>query len=579
MLPGPTKRWLINEVIQPIPPEVDQDLLGYQEKLPTFFRKILYYRGITNAAQADVFLNGAPSCASPYDLTGMKDAVSRLEWAIKNQEPIVVYGDYDTDGVTSTALLVQVLQQLNARVEAYIPSRFDEGYGLNIEAVEKLAAEGTRIIVTVDCGIRSIEEAKRAEQLGVDVIITDHHHPLAEIPQAYAVICPRQPQDVYPYKDLCGVGLAYKLAQALVECFPQSEIDVRDWLDFVAIGTVADIAPLTGENRLLVRQGLEQIHRSTRPGILALVGASGISSLSTVSTGDIGFRLAPRLNAAGRLETAQNSLRLLMATTSEEAGLVAQYLSNQNSQRHSLTVKIQEDSELLARQNDCQEILFAFSPDFSEGVVGLAASRLVDRYYRPSIVGKKEGEFTRASCRSIPEFHITRALDECKDLLERHGGHAMAAGFTIRTENLDLLISRLKEIACRELYVDDLRPTLYADVVIPLSKFEASHYVAMMQWLDRLQPTGEKNPEAVFVSRGLQVVSKNLVGADKQHLKLKLRDGSKTYDAIAFFKGSLYTTLGAEVDLMYTLEWNHYNGSRSLQLKVKDIKNTGTPDE
>ena len=558
------KRW---EVLPPLPPEVDQELSGY----PPFFRQLLYNRGILAKPDAVRYLSGQVACDDPNQMAGMPEAVDRLAWAIHHGEKIVVYGDYDADGVTSTALMVQVLGGLGANVSPYIPSRFDEGYGLNLEAVEYLAREGARVILTVDCGIRSFRESERARDLEIDLIISDHHHPLDALPDAYAVICPRQEGDSYPDKNLAGVGLAYKIAQALIARFPDCGLDVTNWLDLVALGTVADVAPLKGENRSLVRRGLEVLRQGRRIGLNALVGVSGLS-LDKVNAYDIGFMLGPRLNAAGRMDSAMAALNLLLAEDSASAGPLAQQLDNYNIRRQELMHQMQERAEEQAIQSGTEAILFAFNSDFSEGILGLAASRLADRYYRPAIVGKIEGEFARASCRSIPEFHITNALDECKDLMERHGGHAMAAGLTLRADRLPDLQMRMERIASRELGAKELAPVIRADKELDLSQVQDRYIESFMRHLEKLQPTGQDNPEAVFVSYGLKVKNYSLVGKDRSHLRLQLTAGQETFQAIAFRQGYWSSQMPRSVDLMYQLGMNHYNGESTLQLKVLDLR-------
>lgn len=566
MLPRQPKRWIISEKLSA---EIDAALAAY----PPYFRQMLFARGIRDEAQADYYIRCTVDNDDPYQMTDVLAAVDRLNFAIDKKESIAVYGDYDVDGVTATALLTEVLERFGADVQAYIPNRFDEGYGLNIEAIEALAAQGVQLVVTVDCGIRSPREAERASELGLDLIISDHHHPAEELPNAHAVICPKQPGDRYPEKDLSGVGLAYKLAQALCIRRSNTAVCAEDWLDLVALGTVADIVPLRGENRSLVRRGLQRLRTGSRQGLVSLAGTAGVK-LHTLSSGDIGFMIGPRLNAAGRIDTAQDALRLLMSRDVMEAGKLAQQLDNQNRHRQEMTREMQRQAEEIARTQGSEHILFAFSDAFSSGVVGLAASRLVDSYYRPAIVGEMGPETTRASCRSIPEFHITRALDACADILERHGGHAVAAGFTVRNEHLPELKRRLQTLAEQALDGLELRPVLHADLEIPLSDLKPE----ILRYLDWLQPTGQENAEAVFVSRGLRVVRANAVGADKQHLKMVVSDGRISYDAIAFRQGHRMANMPPAIDLMYTYERNEYNGRVSLQLNVRDIKTSGAAD-
>jgi single-stranded-DNA-specific exonuclease len=562
------KRW---QVATPISSEAEQNLKNYAPVL----RQILYNRGYTSADTANRFLKAQiPPGTGSFDLLGVPQAVDRIEWAIKHKELIAIYGDYDADGVTSTALLTHVLRVLGAQVQGYIPNRFDEGYGLNNEALEYLYNGGTRLVITVDCGIRSIEEAGTARKLGLDLIISDHHHPANEIPNATAVINPKQKGDSYPEKDLAGVGLAYKLAAALIEKQEPQAVSADDYLDLVALGTVSDLAPLVGENRYLVRSGLERIRMPYRQGLMALIGAAGLN-VRRISAADIGFGIGPRLNAAGRLDSALAALNLLLTEDVFEAGKLAQQLEIQNRERQQITKEIQAQAEEMALAKDPQALLLiAAHPDFNPGVVGLAASRLTEKYYRPAIVAQIGETHTRGSCRSIPEFHITQALDENAHLLEHHGGHAAAAGFTIRNELFPELATRLQSIAADQLSSLDLRPTLIADIELPLSDLHPE----ILKYLEWLQPTGIGNPQATFVSRHLRIKSSRTVGRDNAHLKLAVTDGRITYDAIAFRQGHWYQQLPVYVDLLYTFELNEYNGRTSLQLNVRDIKPSGFPD-
>ncbi len=554
------RRW---QIAQPIPPEIDACLEDY----PKPIRQILYNRGCRDAASADIYLNGKVDFVDPFRMLGMDGAVERILTAIEEGEEIAVYGDYDVDGVTATTLLVQLLQQMGGKVRSYIPNRFDEGYGLNNEALDILSSEGVRLVITVDCGIRSPVEVDHARELGMDLIITDHHHPKDVLPKAIAVICPRQPGDEYPDKNLAGVGLAYKLARALLIRHPVEGVSAEDWLDLVALGTVADLVPLMGENRGLVRSGLKLLRFGRRQGILSLARAADLH-LEQLTAGDISFGLAPRLNAAGRLESALDAFAMLMSVDPMEAGPLAQKLDDQNRQRQKITHEIQQAAEDMAKQEESSHLIFAVHPDFNSGVVGLAASRLVETYYRPAIVGQIGGEATRASCRSIPEFHITQALDECSDLLVRHGGHAMAAGFTVLNQNLAELQARLQAIAERDLADFDLIPSLQADIELPLSAVHPD----LLPFLDQMQPTGVQNSEAVFVSRNLWVTYHRSVGADKKHLKLTITDGSITYDAIAFRQGHWTDNMPESVDILYTFERNIYQGRQTLQLNIKDLQ-------
>jgi single-stranded-DNA-specific exonuclease len=567
------KRW---QVMERLSPEADQELQQYHPIL----RQMLFNRGYSTQDLARRYLEGlSPDNCDPLLMKGMPEAVKRTVQAIHAGELIAIYGDYDADGVTATALLVQTLKALRAKVIGYIPNRFEEGYGLNNEALQSLSEGGVNLVISVDCGIRSFVEAAHAKELGLDLIITDHHHPDKTLPEAYAIINPKQAGDSYPEKNLAGVGIAYKLAEAIVDEIGPDQLQgsgfrMDDLLDLVALGTVADLAPLSGENRALVRAGLRSLRHCKRQGLLSLMGVAGVKPERLTST-DIGFILGPRLNAAGRLESALAALELLTTTSLADAGRLAQQLDNQNRERQRLTQQIQIQAEKLALAEAPDSLLlFAAHPDFNPGVVGLAASRLSDLYYRPAIVAYQGEEVTRGSCRSIPEFHITEALDQCADLLSHHGGHAAAAGFTVRNENLPELVSRLREIAQSTLSELDLLPVLVADIELPLNQLHPK----LLDFLDLLQPTGYDNRQAMFVSRNLKVRSCRTVGRENTHLKLIVSDDHITYDAIAFRQGHWYGQMPPLVDLIYTFEINEFNGRTSLQLNVRDLKPSNTPD-
>jgi len=572
------KRWQISP---PLTPEANESLAAF----PPILRQVLFNRGYASDVEARAFLKAETVFnTDPFQMTGMDTAVARIQHAIDQKEAIAIYGDYDVDGVTATALLVQTLQALGGNARPYIPSRFDEGYGLNPEALDNLKAGSVGLVITVDCGIRSPDEASHALSIGLDLIITDHHQPAeGDLPYALAVINPKQFGDQYPDKDLAGVGVAYKIAQALFSHNGKSDLDfqLEDLLDLVALGTVADLAPLAGENRTLVRNGLQKIRETKRQGLFSLANVSGLT-LARTTVSNIGFILGPRLNAAGRLESALAAYDLLTANDVKRAGELAQQLHNQNYQRQELTRKIQEEAEAIAlAENPNAPLLFAVDPDFNSGVVGLAAARLSETYYRPAIVGQDLGETTRCSCRSIPEFHITQALDQCKDLLIRHGGHAAAAGFTVENKNLIELKNRLIHLAQIQ-YDEDVQsgkgkewlPTLVADMEILLPELRPE----LLKTLNYLQPTGYGNPEAVFVTRDVRVTNARVVGSEGRHLKLVVTDGYFTYDAIGFRLGHLQPDLPLNVDLIYTFESNVFNGRTTLQLNLKDVKTTGIPD-
>ncbi|HRJ56420.1 MAG TPA: single-stranded-DNA-specific exonuclease RecJ [Anaerolineales bacterium] len=561
-----SKHW---NILPPITPEADIALSAF----PPVLRQVLFNRGFAADAEARAFLRAEPNFnTDPFQMTDMQTAVERIRFAIQNNEPVAIYGDYDVDGVTATALLVETLKRMGADVRGYIPNRFEEGYGLNNNALEELKADGVKLVITVDCGIRSPSEALHAQTLGLDLIISDHHHPDNEnLPPALAVINPKQHGDMYPDKDLAGVGIAYKIAEALLGNEDKTtQIILNAMLDLVALGTVADLAPLVGENRVLVKKGLRQIRQTTRQGLFSLAAVSEIA-IQKVNAGHIGFMLGPRLNAAGRLKEALASFELLTTTDVFRAGELAQQLDMQNRERQRITREMQTRAEEIALSDDPDAyLLFAADENFNSGVVGLAASRLTEKFYRPAIVASQGEEETRGSCRSIPEFHITDALDQCADLLVRHGGHAAAAGFTVRNENLPELVARLKAIAGEKLSGSDLKPTVTADAEVSLAEIRPELYEKALKYLE---PTGYGNREASFVARNVKVRSSRIVGADGKHLKMSLEDEKGVaHDAIGFRLGDWHKSMPARVDILFTYEINEYNGRISYQLNLKDLK-------
>lgn len=582
----PKNWWIYPE----IPADVDLQLQDY----PKYLRQILYNRGITSAEAAQEYLHASSPQHDPFLLLDMEKAVLRLLQAVDQKEWIVIYGDYDVDGVSATALMVQVLQKYNANVLRFIPNRFDEGYGLNCDAITMLADSEAKVILTVDCGIRSPREAAHAKTLGIDLIISDHHHPKDELPNAFAIVCPKREGDPYPYKDLAGVGLAYKIAQALFEKRPIGDWSADDWLDLVALGTVADIVPLTDENRSLVRKGINQIRMGTRIGINALAGAAA-KDVTRITASDIGFILGPRLNAAGRMDSALKAYELLVTDSNSTAGLLAQELDNQNNERQKATRTAQDNAKENIPDAERMNLISAFfkvpseiepdvrvngylpGEDIYPGIVGLVAAKLTEHFYRPSVAGVVEKEFCRASCRSIPEFHITAALDECSDLLVRHGGHAMAAGFTVCLEKLPELVQRLNAIADRELGCQELRQVIKADCEIPVTEITPGIY----RDLELLQPTGMNNPSASFMSRNVRFMDMKVMGKEGTHLRGTI-DGSMINQAVAFNQAQwfdVWKETNTRFDILYSIEINRYFEKETQQINIREMRLAETQDQ
>ncbi|MCS6825528.1 MAG: single-stranded-DNA-specific exonuclease RecJ [Caldilinea sp.] len=545
--------------------------------------QVLYNRGLRTPAEVKAFLNGGQAALeNPYKLRDMSKAVQRILKALEKQETICVYGDFDVDGVASTALLVSALQALGGRVGPYIPDRVDEGYGLNRDAVMRIAGQA-QLLITVDCGVRSLAEVACAVEHNLDVIVTDHHSVGNDLPPALAVINPRRPDCPASFKRLAGVGVAFRLAQAVLRAAAHerwsplspdrvSEVEAG-LLDLVALGTVADMMPLLDENRSLVRRGLEIINTAPRPGLEALMLQAGLRK-GLVDATAISFRLAPRLNAAGRLGDARLAYRLLRTRDPNEAHQLADALNVLNERRRALTEAAQAEAEQQLAERLAQDppILIVGGEAFEYGIVGLVAGRLTERYYRPAVVMRRDAEEVRGSARSIPEFDVSQALDEVAHLLVRHGGHPLAAGFTVKRMHEPALREALETLAAARLSDRSLlRPTLLIDAMTPLSQVTWG----LAEQLARLEPTGQDNPPPTLMAPAARVRSVRTVGGDK-HLRLVLDDGSNgiVYDAVAFHQGEWAQHLGegSRIDIAFQLEVNEWQGNKRLQLNVQDLR-------
>jgi single-stranded-DNA-specific exonuclease len=570
---GQAKHWKL------FPPAPDDFIRSIPEH--PLLLQVLYNRGLRSPSEVSNFLVSEDAVLeNPYLLGDMRPAVERILYAIKHKQTICVYGDFDADGVCATALLVQALQIAGGRVGPYIPDRVDEGYGLNIEALTAIA-EKADLLITVDCGIRSVDEVKHAQRLGMDVIITDHHSIGPELPPALAVINPQRTDVPNPKTRLAGVGVAYRVAQAVLRAAAESSdlaLDdervaqaEQELLDLVALGTVADMMPLLGDNRSLVRRGLAQLNAAHRPGIEALLLHSDLRR-GTVDSTAISFRLGPRINAAGRLANAKLAYRLLRTNDPTEAFTLAGELEALNSERRNLTDYAQLLAESQINGNANAPILFVRSPDLQPGIVGLVAGKLTERYYRPAVVVEEGAEESRGSARSIAEFDISHALDTLSHHLVRHGGHSRAAGFTVKTANLPVFEAELTALADSCLGErDKLRPTLWIDAETQL---EDLTWGAHGQ-LARLEPTGYDNPTPRLLCRNVRIRDLRTVGSGK-HLRMIVdRDSTSTVlDAVAFHQGARVNELriGDYVDLVFQLEANEWQGRQSLQLNVQDLR-------
>ncbi len=562
------------EMVPPAPSQLRERLAD----LPPLVVQVLYARGLGTEAQIRAFLaEDERPCCSPFAIPGMAEAVRLIRASITAAMPVAVYGDYDADGVTATALLTLTLRALGANVIPYIPNRFEEGYGLHESALRALAAQGVRLLISVDCGIRAEAEVALARRLGMRVVITDHHHLGERLPPADAVINPRREGTPAPLHHLAGVGVAYELASALLRANRNAPLKRRQvglepqaLLDLVAVGTIADMVPLRDENHRLVRLGLRRLKESPRPGLRALLLVSRAAE-SEVDEETVAFRLAPRLNAAGRLGDARLALDLLLAEDEREAMRGAEALERLNVERRRQTLRVQRAAQArVERMKPLPPLLFAADADWPPGVIGLAAGRLAERFHRPVVIVHKGKERSVGSCRSPAHFHITRALESASDLLLHYGGHASAAGFTVRTEALPALQARLVELAGQRTGgPSSTEPSpLRVDAETALHQLSWETY----RFFRRLAPFGVGNPPPLLLSRGVHLVSARTVGRSRDHLKVQLADETgRLWDGIGFGLGDCALTPGERVDLVYTLMRNEWRGQVNLELQVKAI--------
>ena len=563
------KRWITRD----FPPAEFSQETG----LTPFHSHLLYNRGIRSAADADLFLNADRRLAhSPDLLPDIQPAIARLRQALDARERIGVFGDFDADGITGAALLTTALTELGADAVPYIPDRVNEGHGLNADALHALRADDVSLLITVDCGATSIPEVDLASTLGIDTIITDHHSLLPQLPASVALINPKHPDSRYPFGELTGVGMSFKLIEALYEALG------LEWpehlLEFVAIGTVSDVGPLIGENRFLVKQGLQRINRTQNPGLRALIGGANLK-MGAIDTEALSFGVIPRINVAGRLAHAQTALELLTTPDAAEAGRLAAELDHLNKRRQDMTRNAISDAESqVAEQTHSQDapppIIIVKSDDWLPGLLGLIAGRLADAYYRPAIAVSIDGTTCRASARSIPEFDIIAALRQNQDLFERYGGHPQAAGFTMPTDALPCLERNLHDTAAEWLAAadTDLAPTINIDCEVQFSLFDRRIFHSHLNFMQSLAPFGAANPTPVFLSRDVSVLEARRVGANRQHIKLRLRQGGVTLDAIGFNMGDRVRELGNHSDFVYSIGLDTWGREPKLQLTLQDFR-------
>lgn len=528
--------------------------------------QLMYNRGLTEPAQIESFITSDSKLSGdPLLLPDIHQGINRIYQGLLSGEKIAVYGDFDVDGITGTAVLVQGLQALGGNITPYIPHRIREGHGLNSDALDYLKNEGMSLVITVDCGVTGISQVKRAKRQGLDIVITDHHTPLGELPDAIAVVDPKRDDSKYPFNELAGVGVAFKFLEALYNGMGK-EKEVENYLDLVALGTVADMMPLLGENRYLVKQGLKVLNTNRRPGIREISALAGINA-DTIGAEEISWSLAPRLNAAGRLQHALTSYKLMVTESTEEALELSTVLEEQNAERQKMTGRSLAKAKEQVLAKGISPILIASDPDYPPGIIGLVAGRLSEEFYRPAIVIKVGEKSSNGSCRSIPEFNIINALNECHELMSDFGGHARAAGFTMPTKNLSKLEEKLNLMAEQQLAGLDLRPRLDIDAEMNLSQLGGNTY----QSLQSLAPFGMGNPIPTFVSRSVEVVDCQTMGNNGGHLRLKLRQNNVNWEAVAFGLGECFKDMHSHIDIVYNLRLEHWRGEERLRLNIQDI--------
>lgn len=557
-----TKRWSIQSQNPQLQKNLS-DALG----IHPIIAQLLINRQITSVAQAKIFLLAdMASLHNPFLLTDMDKAVARIKLAQLQTEKILIYGDYDVDGVTSSALLRRLLNGLGIQAINYIPHRMDEGYGLNQEIAEFARSQGIHLLITVDCGINAFAPIEAINAAGIDVIVIDHHEPEGmRLPPALAVIDPKRQDCLYPFKHLSAVGLVAKLMQAIL-----GHITLED-LDLVALGTVADVVPLHGENRIFVKNGLPFIETTNKPGLKALLKVAKISG-KKMKPYYIGFILGPRLNAAGRMDSAAVSLDLLLSENPDDAYALACSLEEHNLSRQKMQSEVVEEALGMIEADEtlkAQDIIVVYKEGWHKGVLGIVASRIVDKYYRPTVVISVEDGMGTGSARSVNGFHLHEALTHCAGVLENYGGHKRAAGLRLKYDNIEAFRQAMNDFAHRSCPRENFVPSLEIDCEIPLSAIDMD----LIGLISSMEPHGEGNPVPLFCSRNLTVKSPpSLMGKDT--IKFWVSDGTKTISAVGFGMGSFkdMVKLGAQVDLAYTLSIDDWNKAPSVQLMLKDIK-------
>ena len=557
---------------KPLPPQAIVIQLQQELNISEPLAILLAQRGITTFQQAkDFFRPTLSQLHNPFLMKGMKDAVKRLDHALKNNETILIYGDYDVDGTSAVSLMERYLSTFTSKLFTYVPDRYTEGYGISFQGIDYAEAQGCTLIIALDCGIKAIDKVQYAKEKGIDCIIADHHRPSDQVPDAVAVLDPQQADCPYPYKELCGCGLGFKLAQAYHEYLQRPFSELMPLLDLVAVATAADIVPMNGENRTLMYFGLEVINEQPSAGVKALFG----EHQGAITVSDVVFKAAPRINAAGRIEHGKYAVALLTEPDAEKALLKAQEIDELNTHRKELDSYIAEQAlgqiESNGEQNRYTSVVL--NEEWHKGVIGIVASRLIEHYYRPTIVFTKSGDKYAASARSVQGFDIYEALEQCSEYLEQFGGHKYAAGLTLLPEQYPLFKEAFETVVKQTINPELRTPKLSIDTALPLSKLTQKFYNILKQF----EPFGPQNlPPLFYAENVVDTGFAKHIGKTNEHLKLCLREVGNTayFDAIGFglaYKLPLITS-GKPFSIVYSVEENVWNGKVSLQLQVRDIR-------
>jgi single-stranded-DNA-specific exonuclease len=566
------KRWVIKDKGEPA--VVKQ--LSAALSVPDSLSNLMVQRGITSAGEAKAFFN--PSLDYLHDPFMMKDmniAVDRISTAVKKNEKILVYGDYDVDGTTAVALMYSFLREQYSNVAYYIPDRYKEGYGVSFQGLDFAYQNNCKVVITLDCGIKAVEKVKYARTKGLDVIICDHHYPGDEIPRALAVLDPKQPECSYPYKELSGCGVGFKLIQAYsrVHGIPFSAI--YQYLDLVAVSIASDIVPITGENRVMAHYGLKQLNESPRTGLREIIRESEVSRALSIE--DVVFKIGPRINAAGRMETGSKAVDLLVASDSALATGISKEINNFNIERRNIDRIITTEAMRMIAEDQRtvnSKTTVLFNPTWKKGVIGIVASRLIETYYRPTVILTESNGFATGSARSVQGYDLYQAIEACSDLLESFGGHMFAAGLTLKKENIRPFMERFEQYVNSTITEEQLVPRVFIDTELSFSEIGEDFFKVMNQF----QPFGPDNMSPVFVSRNVfDAGTGRMVGSSGEHLKLDLyqeSSGPKSFSAIAFSQANHFEHIraGKPFDICYSLEMNEFRGNKNLQLNIKDIK-------